>query len=72
MTFMTHTRSNTENGIRARMSSWATAIAESISRYNMYRRTLTELDQLSGRELADLGLSRSEIPSIAMQAAYGN
>lgn len=41
-------------------------------RYQLYRQTVNELSALSGRELADLGLSRSEIKRVAYQAAYEN
>jgi uncharacterized protein YjiS (DUF1127 family) len=36
----------------------------------VYMTTLNELNQLSNRELADLGLHRSEIKYVAHQAAY--
>ncbi len=39
--------------------------------YRTYRRTIRELSDLSDRALADLGLSRSMIKSIAREAAYG-
>lgn len=35
-----------------------------------FQRTLNELQGLSERELADLGLERSMLPRIAKQAAY--
>ncbi len=38
-------------------------------RYRVYRQTVTELSELSNRELADLGLHRSMIRRLAMQAA---
>ncbi|WP_170360287.1 DUF1127 domain-containing protein [Ruegeria arenilitoris] len=38
-------------------------------RYRVYRRTVNELSELSNRELADLGLHRSMIRRVAMQAA---
>ena len=41
------------------------------SRYRLYSRTITELNQLNDRELADLGLSRGSIMSVAHEAAYG-
>ena len=41
-----------------------------VQRYKTYRRTLEELEQLSDRELTDLGLSRSMIRAIAYRAAY--
>lgn len=40
-------------------------------RRRVYRQTLTELDALSDRDLADLGLHRSMISAVAKDAAYG-
>ena len=37
----------------------------------MYTTTLGELEMLSNRDLADLGIARSAIKFIAMEAAYG-
>ena len=37
----------------------------------IYTTTLNELEMLSNRDLADLGIARSMIKSIAMEAAYG-
>lgn len=37
-----------------------------------YHVTMTVLSQLSDRQLMDLGMTRSEIPSRAYVAAYGN
>ena len=37
--------------------------------YRKYQETFRELSRLSSRELADLGISRSEIPHIARRAA---
>lgn len=37
----------------------------------IYNTTLNELEMLSNRDLNDLGISRSSIKSIAMEAAYG-
>jgi uncharacterized protein YjiS (DUF1127 family) len=42
-----------------------------IAQYRSYRQTLTELQSLSNRELADLGLSRFSLPDVARTAAYG-
>ncbi|MEM9582694.1 MAG: DUF1127 domain-containing protein [Pseudomonadota bacterium] len=39
-------------------------------RARVYRTTLNELNDLSSRELADLGIHRSEIKRIAYEAAY--
>lgn len=42
------------------------------SRARIYRTTMASLNELSGRELADLGIHRSEIKRIAYEAAYKN
>jgi len=36
-----------------------------IQAFRSYQRTVAELSQLSDRELADIGLDRSDIPRIA-------
>ena len=41
------------------------------ARRALYRQTVRELNQLNGRELADLGISRSMIRSVAYEAAWG-
>ena len=40
-----------------------------IATWQKYSRTVTELEALSNRELADLGFGRSDIRTIARQAA---
>lgn len=44
--------------LKSRYSSW-----------KRYSRTLQELDSLSNRDLADLGISRADIPRLAREAA---
>ncbi|PRY94815.1 uncharacterized protein DUF1127 [Hasllibacter halocynthiae] len=46
--------------VRARALDWV-----------LYRRTIRELDQLTARELSDLGLSRSGVKAAAREAVYG-
>ena len=41
------------------------------AQYRVYRKTLSELGELSNRELADLGLSRSGIRGKAIEVVYG-
>lgn len=51
----------------------ATAFRNMIERYKQYRlyaKTVSELQALSGRELSDLGLSRSMIESVSYSAVY--
>ncbi|MCT2540180.1 DUF1127 domain-containing protein [Sedimentimonas flavescens] len=45
--------------------------SEALARRKVYRQTLRELKGLSSRELDDLGIHRSMITRIAMEAAYG-
>ncbi|SES14772.1 protein of unknown function [Tranquillimonas rosea] len=46
-------------------------LQERWTRWRLYRRTLTELQSLTTRELADLGIGRSQVRGIALEAAYG-
>ncbi|MGH1465098.1 MAG: DUF1127 domain-containing protein [Cognatishimia sp.] len=42
------------------------------TKFRLYHKTVSDLNGLSSRELADLGLSRSGIKAAALQAVYGN
>lgn len=44
--------------LKSRYTSW-----------KRYSRTVQELESLSNRDLADLGISRSDIPRLAREAA---
>lgn len=44
--------------LKSRYASW-----------KRYSRTLNELESLSNRELADLGIARADIPRLAREAA---
>lgn len=57
--------------LRERFSSFFAGLRESRLRRRLYKQTLRELSTLSERELNDLGLHRSMISTVAMQAAYG-
>lgn len=54
-----------------RLGEIVTAFREAHEARRTYRRTLNELQALSNRELADLGIVRSQIRGIALEAAYG-
>jgi len=47
------------------------SVKESMHRRSVFMATKRELNQLSNRELTDLGISRSMITRIALEAAYG-
>ncbi|MEX5598149.1 DUF1127 domain-containing protein [Pseudophaeobacter sp. C1-32P7] len=54
--------------IRAAVANFRTTLA----RWSEYRRTYAELENLSNRELADIGVRRCDISNIARLHAYGN
>ncbi len=43
-------------------------IARTLRNFRSYRATLNELSSLSQRELADIGISRADIPALARQS----
>lgn len=47
-------------------------LSERAEKRDAYYATYNELSRLSDRDLADLGISRSEISAIAHQAAYAD
>ena len=67
---MAYAATNANDGIVARLNVIVANIADRIARRRIYNNTLRELSQLSGRELADLGLHRSQLKRIAFEAAY--
>lgn len=58
--------------LRDRVSNLFEGLAERRAKAAIFRNTRAELKALSDRELADLGIARSEITSIAFEAAYGD
>ena len=55
----------------ARLRSAVSEAREAWNRYRTYRVTMDQLMDLSDRELADLGLSRHSVRSVAYESAYG-
>ena len=51
----------------ARFNAFWTELLASRARYSQYQRTRSELEAMSDRDLADLGISRSDIHDIAAQ-----
>ena len=51
------------------LTGWFKAVQARADRYRRFRRTLNELSDLSNRDLADLGLTRSMLKRVAYQAA---
>lgn len=69
MAHVTNT-SYSQTGLVHRVAGMIADLKQRYAAYRVYRTTLRELQQLSTRELADLGLSRSEIRRVAYHAAY--
>ena len=44
---------------------------QSLQRRRVYLQTLNELNLLSDRDLADLGIARSDVAVVARESAYG-
>jgi uncharacterized protein YjiS (DUF1127 family) len=70
MAFITGTRTN-RISLGNRLTEIFSEFAEAYTKWRLYRRTLNELQELSTRELDDLGLNRSSIQAAAYEAAYG-
>lgn len=46
------------------------SIVRMIRQWRRYNQSLAELSRLGDRELADIGISRSDIPRVAWNAAH--
>ncbi len=55
---------DTSDGMMARFR-------KSLAERRLYRATVSELSQLTDRELADLGIHRASIRDIARESVYG-
>ncbi|WP_109467590.1 DUF1127 domain-containing protein [Albibacillus kandeliae] len=60
------------HGLSNRLRNLVGDIKDALARRAVYRKTLAELSSLSNRDLGDLGISRSGIRRLALEAAYGN
>ena len=54
-----------------RFSSVKDIVLTAIRQRRIYERTVAELNNLTDRELNDLGISRFSIPELARESAYG-
>jgi uncharacterized protein YjiS (DUF1127 family) len=54
-----------------RLGNIAKSVKFALNRRRLFNRTVRELNALSDRELADLGIHGSMIKQIATEAAYG-
>ncbi|WP_198731810.1 DUF1127 domain-containing protein [Paracoccus tegillarcae] len=66
-----HGGAHAAHGIRAKLSAMIAGMQENRARNAVYRQTIRELNSLTERDLSDLGIHRSMIRRIALEAAYG-
>ena len=70
MTVLTDTFSAAP-ALRARLATLRTTLVDAVEKRRVYRNTLHELENLTSRELADMGIVPAQIRNIAYEAAYG-
>lgn len=70
MAFINISRSATPS-LADRFPGFLADVKAMLARRAIYNQTVRELDALTNRELADLGIDRSEISALAREAAYG-
>ena len=58
-------------GLTERAVQLVKSLRVSLQRRRVFKQTVRELQALSNRELADLGIHRSMITRVASEAAYG-
>ena len=54
-----------------RIAKFVADARDYMARRSVYRQTLRELNELTDRDLSDLGMCRSNIRSVAYEAAWG-
>jgi uncharacterized protein YjiS (DUF1127 family) len=52
------------------MTKTLLGLYKAYKKYNRYKKTVRELAVLSDRDLADLGISRADIPYVARKSVY--
>jgi len=72
MAFFADTTTTTPASFTDRLTLWKDAFQAERQRRRVMRQTYNELASLSARELTDLGIDRSNLRSIAYEAAYGS
>ena len=54
------------------ITSWWKNYRKHLAQHKAYKETVAELSKLTDKELRDIGLSRGDIHSIAMETHYDN
>jgi uncharacterized protein YjiS (DUF1127 family) len=66
-----NTTTAARKGFADRLAMLKDTVLTAINQRRVYARTVAELNALTDRELADLGIARLGITDIAHEAAYG-
>lgn len=72
MTFLTETKSVNNSSIFDALKSYFLNLVKSYEQAQNVRLTIKELSRLSDRELSDIGLSRCDIYTVAMETHKDN
>jgi uncharacterized protein YjiS (DUF1127 family) len=59
-----------EPELKGKKDTMFAALVRFIQEWKRYNKSINELSRLGDRELADIGISRSDIPRIAWNAAH--
>ncbi|MGL6211141.1 MAG: DUF1127 domain-containing protein [Paracoccaceae bacterium] len=70
MAYVNSTRT-VSNGLADRFTGFVKSLKLAAQRRAVYEQTVRELNALTNRELADLGIARLNIADVARVAAYG-
>ncbi|HWL55547.1 MAG TPA: DUF1127 domain-containing protein [Paracoccus sp. (in: a-proteobacteria)] len=68
---LNHDAAHRSRATEGRFGNLIADLRDYLARRALYRQTVRELNDLSGRELADLGINRSMIRGVAYEAAWG-
>lgn len=71
MAAIAHSHNAAATGIAGRFMAAIQRMQENRARRAIYRQTVRELNMLTNRDLADLGIDRAMIPQLAEDAAWG-
>lgn len=71
MAYASNIRTAGHYGLGDRAAQMIASFRETLERRRVYRQTVRELSALSTRELNDLGIHRSMITRIALEASQG-
>lgn len=64
-------RRSADAGLMTRIADKLSGLRLVIARRRIYQQTLRELNALTARELADLGILRADIKRLSFEVAYG-